>query len=189
MNQKLNIIKTDFKNLYIIEPNSFKDERGSFSRIFCEDELKDIFKFNMKQINHSITKDKGTVRGLHFQYEPNSEVKMVKCIKGAIYDVVVDIRKNSPTFLKTFSIELSKKNQKMLCIPKGFAHGFQTLEDETELLYFHSSIYAPLNEDALNIKDPLLDIKWPLNIINISKRDESHPFLTEDFKGIDINAM
>ena len=97
MDKKLNIISTEFKDLYIIEPNSFKDERGSFSRIFCEDELKDVFKFNIKQINHSITKDKGTVRGLHFQYEPNSEVKMVKCIKGAIYDndVFVDLV-NSP---------------------------------------------------------------------------------------------
>jgi dTDP-4-dehydrorhamnose 3,5-epimerase len=91
--------------------------------------------------------------------------------------------------LKIFTIELSEENQKMIYIPKGFAHGFQTLEDETQLLYFHSSIYAPLNEDALNIKDPLLDIKWPLNIINLSKRDESHPFLTKDFKGININAM
>ena len=189
MDKKLNITSTSFENLFIIEPNTFHDERGSFSRVFCENELHDIFDLQIKQVNHSITKQKGTVRGLHFQYEPNSEVKMVKCIKGAIYDVVVDIRKNSPTFLKTFSIELSKKNQKMLCIPKGFAHGFQTLEDETELLYFHSSIYAPLNEDAINIKDPLLDIKWPLNIINLSKRDESHAFLTEDFKGIDINAM
>ena len=114
---------------------------------------------------------------------------MVKCNKGSIYDVVVDIRKISPTFLKIFAIELSKKNQKMIYIPKGFAHGFQTLENETELIYFHSSIYATINEDALNIKDTFLDIKWPLNIMNISKRDESHPFLTEDFKGIDINAM
>lgn len=189
MGKKLNITSTSFDNLFIIEPNTFYDERGAFSRVFCESELHDIFDLQIKQVNHSITKQKGTVRGLHFQYEPNSEVKMVKCIKGSIYDVVVDIRKNSPTFLKTFTIELSEENQKMIYIPKGFAHGFQTLEDETQLLYFHSSIYAPLNEDALNIKDPLLDIKWPLNIINLSKRDESHPFLTEDFKGININAM
>ncbi len=189
MPNKLNITQTNFKDLYIVEPNSFKDERGAFSRVYCENEMHDIFGKSIKQINHSITKEKGTVRGLHFQYEPNAEIKMVKCIKGAILDVVVDIRKNSPTFLQYFSIELTEQNQKMIYIPKGFAHGFQTLEDETELLYFHSSIYAPLNEDAINIKDPLLDIKWPLNIINISKRDESHPFLTEDFKGITINAM
>lgn len=189
MDKKLNIISTSFENLFIIEPDTFYDERGAFSRVFCENELHTIFDLQIKQVNHSITKQKGTVRGLHFQYEPNSEIKMVKCIKGSIYDIVVDIRKNSPTFLKTFTIELSEKNQKMIYIPKGFAHGFQTLEDDTQLLYFHSSIYAPLNEDALNIKDPLLDIKWPLNIINLSKRDESHPFLTEEFKGININAM
>jgi dTDP-4-dehydrorhamnose 3,5-epimerase len=189
MNKKLNIIKTDFKNLYIIEPNSFKDERGAFSRIFCEDELKDIFQFNIKQINHSITKEKGTVRGLHFQYEPNAEIKMVKCIKGAILDVVVDIRKNSPTFLQYFSIELTEQNQKMIYIPKGFAHGFQTLEDNTELIYFHSSVYTQNNEGGINIYDSKLNIKFPLDIINISKRDENHQFLTNEFRGIEINEL
>jgi len=189
LDKKLNIISTDFSGLYIIEPNSFKDERGAFSRIFCEDELKDIFKFNIKQINHSVTKEKGTVRGLHFQYEPHAEIKMVKCIKGSILDVVVDIRKDSPTFLQNFSIELTERNQKMIYIPKGFAHGFQTLEDDTELLYLHSSIYTPLNEGALNIYDPLLNIKWPLNIINLSKRDEKHQFLTSEFKGVEVDEL
>jgi dTDP-4-dehydrorhamnose 3,5-epimerase len=189
MNQKLNIIKTDFKNLYIIEPNSFKDERGAFSRVFCEEELKDIFKFNIKQINHSVTKEKGTVRGLHFQYEPFAEIKMVKCLKGSVLDVVVDIRKNSPTFLEHFTVELSEQNQKMIYIPKGFAHGFQTLEDNTELLYLHSSVYIPLSEGALNVVDPKLKIKWPLDIINLSKRDENHPFLTNEFRGIEINEL
>lgn len=189
MDKKLNISSTEFKDLYIIEPNSFKDERGSFSRIFCEDELKDVFKFNIKQINHSITKEKGTVRGLHFQYEPNAEIKMVKCIKGAILDVVVDIRKNSPTFLQHFFIELTEQNQKMIYIPKGFAHGFQTLENNTELLYLHSSIYTPSTEGALNVTDSKLDIKWPLDIINLSKRDKNHPFLNNKFEGIELNVL
>ena len=104
MDKKLNITSTSFENLFIIEPNTFHDERGSFSRVFCENEIHDIFDLQIKQVNHSITKQKGTVRGLHFQYEPNSEVKMVKCIKGSIYDVVVDIRKNSPTFLVVSNI-------------------------------------------------------------------------------------
>ncbi len=189
MDKKLNIIPTNFKKLYIIEPNSFKDERGSFSRIFCEDELKDIFKFNIKQINHSITKEKGTVRGLHFQYEPNAEIKMVKCIKGAIIDIVVDIRENSPTFLKHFSTKLSERNQKMLYIPKGFAHGFQTLENDTELLYFHSSIYTPSNEGSLNILDKKLNIVLPLDIINLSNNDKNNAFLTDEFKGIKIDEL
>lgn len=189
MDNKLNITPTNFKDLYVIEPNTFKDERGAFSRVYCEDEMQDIFGKSIKQINHSATKEKGTVRGLHFQYEPYAEIKMVKCIKGSILDIVVDIRKNSSTFLQYFSIELSEENQKMIYIPKGFAHGFQTLENNTELLYFHSSVYTPSNEGALNINDPLLNIKWPLDIINLSKRDECHTFLTNEFEGIKINEL
>jgi dTDP-4-dehydrorhamnose 3,5-epimerase len=189
LDKKLNIIQTNFKDLYIIEPNSFKDERGALSRVFCEEELKDIFKFNIKQINHSVTKDKGTARGLHFQYEPNAEIKMVKCIKGAIFDVVVDIRENSPTFLQHFTVELTEQNQKMMYIPKGFAHGFQTLEDNSELLYLHSNIYTPSNEGALNIYDPILNIKWPLTTANLSVRDKEHPYLDINFKGIKINEL
>lgn len=184
MDKKLKIIDTEIDGLFVIEPISFKDERGEFSRVFCMDELSEIFDGDIKQINHSITNKKGTIRGLHFQYEPYSEVKMVKCIRGKIFDTVVDIRKNSKTFLKTFSIELSSTNQKMLYIPKGFAHGFQTLEDDTELLYLHSSIYTPSDEGALNVSDPLLSIDWPLDIINISKRDKEHKFLDKNFKGI-----
>lgn len=189
MDEKLNIVSTKLSGLYIIEPNSFADVRGAFSRIYCEDELQHIFGHTIKQINHSITKEKGTVRGLHFQHEPHAEVKMVKCIKGSIYDVVVDIRKNSPTFLKIFAIELTEKNQKMICIPKGFAHGFQTLEDDAQLLYFHSSIYAPSNEGALSVIDKKLNIKWPLNITNLSERDKNHVFLTNEFEGIEINEL
>src|SRR5574344_1022396 len=176
MDKKLNITSTSFENIFVIEPNTFYDERGAFSRVFCENELQDIFDLQIKQVNHSITKEKGTVRGLHFQYEPNAEIKMVKCIKGAILDVVVDIRKNSPTFLQHFFIELTEQNQKMIYIPKGFAHGFQTLEDNTELIYFHSSVYTQNNEGGINIYDSKLNIKFPFDIINLSKRDENHPF-------------
>lgn len=189
MDKRLSIIPTEFSGLYIIEPNAFKDERGTFSRVYCENEMQDIFGKSIKQINHSITKERGTVRGLHFQYEPHAEIKMVKCIKGSVFDVVVDIRKNSPTFLKYFSVELTSENQKMLYISKGFAHGFQTLKDDTELLYLHSNIYTPTNEGALNIKDSLLNIKWPLGMANLSKRDEQHPFLTDEFEGIEVDEL
>lgn len=189
MDKKLNIISTEMNDLFVIEPNIFADERGSFYRVFCQDEMEDIFKTTIKQVNHSITNQKGSVRGLHFQYEPNCEVKMVKCIKGSVFDVVVDIRKDSSTFLKSFSIELTEKNRKMLLIPKGFAHGFQTLENDTELLYFHSNVYVSSNEGALHVKDPLLQIKWPLNVINLSKRDEEHKFLDNNFKGIEIDEL
>jgi len=189
VDKKLKISPTEIDDLYIIESNLFTDDRGSFSRIYCQKELEEISNITIKQINHSVTKDKGTTRGMHFQYEPDAEVKIIKCIKGSIFDVVVDIRKNSSTFLKTFSIELTEENKKMLYIPKGFAHGFQTLEDNTELLYFHSSVYTPCNEGALNIKDPLLKIRWPLDTKNLSKRDNEHMLLDKSFKGIDIDEL
>ena len=189
MDKKLNIISTSLDGLFLLEPNRFIDERGSFSRIYCEEELKEVSDISIKQINHSITEKKGTVRGMHFQYEPNAEIKMVKCIKGKVFDVVVDIRENSPTFLKNFSIELTAENQKTIYIPKGFAHGFQTLEDNTELLYLHSTIYTPSHEGALNIIDPLLNIKWPFDIINLSKKDDKHKFIDNSFKGIKIDEL
>lgn len=189
MDKKLNISLTEIKGLFIVEPNSFSDERGSFSRVYCQKELEEISGISIKQINHSVTKEKGTLRGMHFQYEPDAEVRMVKCIRGSVFDVVVDIRKNSLTFLKTFSIELTDKNQKMIYIPKGFAHGFQTLEDDTELLYLHSNIYTPSNEGALNVQDPLLKIQWPLDIKNLSKRDYEHEFLDTNFQGIEIDEV
>ena len=184
MEKKLNIKNTNFEGLFIIEPNIFEDNRGSFSRIFCENELSSILDFNIKQINHSVTSKRGTIRGLHFQYEPNSEIKMIKCVKGSVFDVVVDIRRNSETFLKVFSIELSEFNNKIIFIPKGFAHGFQALEDDTELIYLHSSLYKPSNEGALNPMDKILDITWPEDISNISEKDRNHPFITDKFKGI-----
>ena len=184
MEKKLNIKNTNFEGLFIIEPNIFEDNRGSFSRIFCENELSSVLDFNIKQINHSVTSKSGTIRGLHFQYEPNSEIKMIKCVKGSVFDVVVDIRRNSETFLKVFSIELSELNNKIIFIPKGFAHGFQALEDDTELIYLHSSLYKPSNEGALNPVDRILDITWPEDISNISEKDRNHPFITDKFKGI-----
>lgn len=184
MEKKLNIKNTNFEGLFIIEPNIFEDNRGSFSRIFCENELSSVLDFNIKQINHSVTSKRGTIRGLHFQYEPNSEIKMIKCVKGSVFDVVVDIRRNSETFLKVFFIELSESNNKIIVIPKGFAHGFQALVDDTELIYLHSSFYKPSNEGALNPMDKILDIAWPEDISNISEKDRNHPFITDKFKGI-----
>ncbi len=187
MGNKLNIIKTCIEGLFIIEPNIHKDNRGSFTRVFCEDELKDVLKENtIKQINHSETHEKGSVRGMHFQYPPDSEIKIIKCIRGRVLDIVVDIRKNSKTFLKTFSIELSADNKKMIYISKGFAHGFQTLEEHSELIYLHTSLYTANNEGSLNIKDSLLNIRLPLDIINLSKRDKETAFLDDKFKGIEV---
>lgn len=181
---QLNITNLELGGAYIITPNSHEDERGSFSRVFCQEEMANINQENFVQVNHSITRNKGTVRGMHFQYPPNAEVKMVKCIKGSVLDIIIDIRADSPTFLESHEEVLSAENMKMIYIPKGFAHGFQTLEDNSELLYFHSSVYTPGNEGALNARDPFLNIKWPLNISNMSKKDEQHSFIDIDFKGI-----
>lgn len=183
---KLDIKKLKLDGAYVIIPNAFKDDRGSFSRVFCQEEMFDISKETFVQINHSKTIEKGTVRGLHFQYPPDAEVKMVKCIKGSVFDVIVDIREGSPTFLQWHTEVLSAENMKMIYIPKGFAHGFQTLEDNTELLYFHSNIYTLKNEGALNVNDPLLNVKWPLDIVEISKKDEEHSYVDVGFKGLKI---
>ena len=181
---QLNITNLELDGAYVITPNSYEDERGSFSRVFCQEEMANISQENFVQVNHSITRNKGTVRGMHFQYPPSAEVKMVKCIKGSVLDMIIDIRTDSPTFLKSHGEILSAENMKMIYIPKGFAHGFQTLEDNSELLYFHSSLYTPDNEGALNAKDPLLNISWPLDITDMSKKDEQHSLIDIDFKGI-----
>lgn len=187
MGNKLKIENTKFEGLYVLHPVIHKDNRGVFSRVFCEDELAEVLVGeNIKQINHSITDKKGTVRGMHFQYAPNAEVKIIRCMKGMVFDIVIDIRKGSKTFLETFSIKLSAENKKMLYIPKGFAHGFQTLEDNTELLYLHTNIYTPNSERSLHIKDPLLNINFPLAIINLSKKDAEQKLIDNDFRGIEV---
>ncbi len=164
-----------------------QDERGYLSRLFCFEELKrKKISFNIKQINLTLTKKKGTIRGLHYQLPPHSEIKIVTCIKGEIFDVIVDLRKGSPTFLKKYSLKLSQKNMKSLVIPKGFAHGFQALKDNCEILYFHSASYKPAFEDGLNFNDPKLSIKWPLKLEKISKRDKSFKLITSKFEGMKI---
>jgi len=187
MGNKLKIGNTKFEGLYVLQPVIHEDDRGSFSRVFCVEELAEVLGGEtIKQINHSVTDKKGTVRGMHFHYAPNTEIKIVKCIKGKILDVVVDIRKGSKTFLEAFSIELSAENKSMLYIPKGFAHGFQTLENNTELFYLHTNIYTPNNEGTLSIRDPLLSINFPLDIINLSKKDNEQKFIDNNFKGIEV---
>jgi len=182
---KLDIIKTDFKDLYIIETKPFEDKRGSFARLFCQEELKqNNIDFEIKQINHSFTKTKGSIRGLHFQYPPYSESKIIKCIKGEILDIAVDIRYNSPTFLKYFSIKLSENNNKMILIPKGFAHGFQTLEDDCEIVYFVDEYYNLEFENGLRYNDEKLNIKWELEVSDISQKDMNHKLIDNDFIGV-----
>lgn len=178
---------TPFEDLFLIEPKSIGDERGWFMRTFSEDLfLNNIPSFNSKwvQINHSFSKEKGTWRGFHFQNSPFQETKLVRCICGSIIDVVIDLRENSKTFLNTFHIELSEKNKCMIYIPKGFAHGFLTLEESTQLIYLHDQFYNPDYESGIRFDDPMINIETSINPIIISNRDKSHKLLNKQFKGI-----
>jgi dTDP-4-dehydrorhamnose 3,5-epimerase len=181
----MKFFELDLKGAYVIAPEPFKDDRGSFARIFCEKEFLEIgHKEKIVQINHSINKKKGTLRGLHYQIAPAAEIKIVKCIKGAVFDVIVDIRRSSETFLSWHGIELTESNMKSMYVPRGFAHGFQTLRHDSELLYFSTEFYNPGKERALNCIDPELKIKWPLPVSRISERDRSHAFINKDFSGL-----
>lgn len=169
----------------LIEPEPYSDERGWFARTYCKREFAAIgHTAEWVQLNHSFTKDKGTIRGMHFQLPPYSEIKMVRCIAGAVWDVVVDIRKDSPSFLQWYATELNPGNRHMLYIPAGFAHGFQTLKPDTELIYHHSEYYQPGVESGLRFDDPALSLSWPLPVTIVSDRDRSHPLIQETFKGI-----
>jgi dTDP-4-dehydrorhamnose 3,5-epimerase len=179
--------KTPLKGMYVVDLEPSTDVRGSFYRVFCKKEFAQIgHTSEILQINHSLTKEKGTIRGLHFQIPPASETKIIRCIQGAVYDVVVDIRTGSSTFLQWYGIELSKDTTQVIYIPEGFAHGFQTLEANTEMLYHHTAVYDPLNECGLRFTDPRLSIDWPLDVSSISERDAYHPFIDGNFRGVQV---
>ncbi|MBN1168120.1 MAG: dTDP-4-dehydrorhamnose 3,5-epimerase [Methanospirillaceae archaeon] len=169
----------------IIHAEPFIDNRGAFARFFCENELGDLLgKRRIVNVNFSRTSQEGAIRGLHFQYPPKAEMKMVRCIRGSVFDVIVDIRKGSPSFLKWTGIELSAENMQMLCIPEGFAHGFQVLKESSEMLYLHCEFYSRDLEGGLRYCDPDLDIRWPLEPTDISERDREHPLVSDGFKGV-----
>jgi dTDP-4-dehydrorhamnose 3,5-epimerase len=180
--------ETSLSGSYVISLQPFSDNRGWFTRTFCKKEFEQIGHIQeWVQLNHSFTSMKGAIRGMHFQYPPYSEIKMVRCISGTIFDVIVDIRKGSPTFLHWFGTELSAENRKMLYIPKGFAHGFQTLTDNCEIIYHHTDFYEKDSEGALNFNDPTLNIKWKLEPTDVSTRDKNHLYLNNtSFEGINL---
>lgn len=178
-------IPTSLAGSYIIDLEPRSDERGWFARYYCKEEFQQIgHTKEWVQMNHSVTNKKGSIRGMHFQVHPYKEIKMLRCIAGAVYDVIIDLRKNSATFLQWAAVELSAANKKMLYIPEGFAHGFQCLEDNCELIYHHSEFYQPGAEAGIRYNDPLINIEWPLPLTVISPRDTEHHYLTENFKGI-----
>ena len=178
INKNLQFSKYFFDETIKVKKLNMLDQRGSFQRVFCKKEFRD-FKLNneINQINISKTTLKGSVRGLHFQKKPYAEVKIISCLKGKIWDVMVDIREESSTYLKWNAIILSPENNTSIYIPEGFAHGFQTLTKDVELLYLHSKPYMPSHEFGLNPLDPKVDIEWPIKISNISYKDKNRTHL------------
>ena len=184
MGGRFDILATPIAGLQVLQRNPMGDTRGYLERLFCAEELHSLAAGKpLAQINHTLTTSRGTVRGLHFQRPPHAEIKFVSCLRGEVFDVAVDLRHNSPTFLHWHAELLSADNHKTLVIPEGFAHGFQTLTDNCEMLYFHTAAYHPEAEGGLNAKDPRLAIHWPLPITELSPRDAAHPLLTDDFSG------
>ncbi len=171
----------------MVEATPFKDQRGAFYRAFCDQELASLAQGRtIRQINVSRTEAVGAIRGLHFQHPPHAEMKLVRCLQGRVWDVALDLRRGSPSFLRWHAEELSSDNARMLVIPEGCAHGSQVLEAGSELLYLHTAHYEPKSEGGVRFDDPAVKIAWPLTTTDISPRDSSHPLLTADFRGITL---
>ena len=161
---------------YIIEPEPLKDDRGFFSRTFCVNEYTELgLNPHIVQCNISYNHIKGTVRGMHYQLAPHREVKVVRCTRGSIYDVIVDLRSDSATYKQWVGVELTADNGKQLYVPTGFAHGYQTLEDSSEVSYQVSEFYSPQSEQGVRWNDPAFAITWPLKVHSISDKDMNHP--------------
>ena len=183
----MNILDTPLTDLKVVQSTPHHDARGAFTRLFCARELTSLLGGRqIAQINQSATTRTGAVRGLHFQYPPHAEMKMVRCLRGRVWDVAVDLRSGSPTFLQWHAQELTPEDSQMMLIPEGFAHGFQTLEPASELLYLHTAFYDQPSEAGLRHDDPRLAITWPLPPQDLSSRDLTHPLLDDDFTGVEL---
>ena len=185
---RLTLFGTSLPGVVVARALPQADARGSFTRWFCDEELAPVLGgARIVQINHSLTLPATTIRGLHFQHPPHAEIKMVRCIRGRVFDVAVDLRARSPTLRAWHGEELSADNGRMMIVPAGCAHGFQTLEDDCELLYLHTAPYTPAAEGGVAYDDPSLAIRWPLALRDaglVSERDRALPRLAADFPGI-----
>ena len=183
---RFNFRKLSIDGVFEITNIPISDERGFLSRLSCANELQNLgWKNNVIQINRTLTRQIGTIRGMHYQKPPASETKIIICLKGEIFDVAIDIRKESKTFLKYISLKISEEQNNMLLIPKGFAHGFQTLTNNVELLYLHDYKYSPEYDSGLNPLDPSININWPITENKISKKDSNSRLINEyNFIGI-----
>lgn len=183
----MQFIKTNFSGLWVVKSEPINDHRGFFSRTFCKHEFEDIgIQEEFVQHNFSFNVAKGTIRGLHYQIPPYTELKYLRCLQGRIFDVVVDVRKNSPTFLQHFSIELSFSNMLGLIVPHGCAHGFQVLDDNSSILYLHTEFYQQGFERGIRFDDPVLKINWPIEVSKVSERDKNFPLIDNNFEPIQL---
>lgn len=183
----LKLSTTPLAGLLLVETAPVEDARGRFTRVFCEQDYAAIRPdLHWTQINHSRTAQRGSVRGMHFQYPPSAEAKLIRCLKGRVFDVAVDLRAGSPTFLHWHGVELSEDGSRQIFIPEGFAHGFQTLTDDAELLYMHSVAWDPQRENRLRFDDPKLNIAWPLPVTQVSEKDRAASLLDATFRGVNL---
>jgi dTDP-4-dehydrorhamnose 3,5-epimerase len=187
MSARFHFTETKLAGLYTIQRKPIADPRGFFARFFCAEEFRELGLVKpIVQINHTLTDKKGAVRGMHFQYPPHAETKIVSCLRGKIFDVAIDIRRGSPTFLQWYGVELSTENFKSLYIPEGFAHGFQTLTDDCEIFYLVTTAYAPQHEGAIHPQDPEIAVDWSLGVSLLSDKDSSIPLISRSFPGLEL---
>ena len=178
--------ETPVHGVRLIELEKRGDARGFFARMFCENEFGAAgLETRFVQVNNSLTGKKGTLRGLHYQMEPAAEVKVVRCVKGALWDAVVDLRPDSPTCGKWFGAELSAENRNMMYVPRGFAHAFLTLTDDVEAIYLVSQFYSPQNERGVRWNDPHFGVQWPIEPAEISEKDAKWPDFDPEFHGVE----
>jgi len=185
MNGWFDVIETSHSGLLVLQRRPRADERGWFERMYGADDLAEVVgPRSIVAVNRTLTRARATVRGMHYQVPPSAEAKIVSCLRGAIFDVAVDLRRDSPTFLRWHGEMLTAENSRSLFIPEAFAHGFQAVADDSEVLYFHTAPYDPEAERGLHPLDPRVGIAWPLPVEHLSERDASHPALPAEFDGL-----
>lgn len=183
----MKFVATPLVGAYTIELDLMNDERGGFARTFCKKEFEQIgHSKEFVQFNHSVNTKKGTLRGMHFQVQPSPEIKLIRCVAGKVFDVIVDLRMGSSTFLQWYGTELSRENKRSMYVPEGFAHGFITLADYTELIYHHTGFYTPSADRGLKYNDPLINIAWPEPAALVSEKDNNYGLLNTGFTGIQL---
>jgi len=177
---------TPLGGAYVVSQEPLADERGFFARAFCEREFAAAgLETRFVQANNALSRRRGTLRGFHYQLPPAAEVKLVRCLRGALYDVIVDLRPDSPTFKQWFGAELNEDNRSMMYVPSGFAHGLLTLTEDVEAYYLVSAVYSPALERGLRYDDPAFDVRWPFEPVEISPKDRSWPSFDPVFHGVE----